>query len=209
MPEQSVGILGGGQLGSLLCLAAKKLNIKTVVYSDDKDAPAQIYSDEFIFGNYKDKIKIQEFINKVDVVTYEFENIPYITLDLISQSKQVRPKPEINKIVQHRLHEKDFINKCNIRTTKYVSIKQKADLNANVKLVPAILKTCILGYDGKGQYRINNLSDLENLNIDYSQDYILEKIINLKKEFSIILTRFSHSVHQVYEPIENEHENQI
>ena len=209
MPEQSVGILGGGQLGSLLCVAAKKLNIKTVVYCDDKDAPAQIYSDEFIFGNYKDKIKLQEFINKVDVVTYEFENIPFITLDLINQSKEVKPKPEINKIVQHRLYEKDFINKCNIRTTQYVSIKQKTDLNANVKLVPSILKTCILGYDGKGQYRINNLNELENLNIDFSQEYILEKIINLKKEFSIILTRFGHSVHQIYEPIENEHENQI
>ncbi len=209
MPEQSVGILGGGQLGSLLCLAAKKLNIKTVIYCDDNDAPAQIYSDEFIFGDYKDKIKIQELIDKVDVVTYEFENIPFETLDLISQSKPVRPKPEINKIVQHRLYEKDFVNKHNISTTRYVSIKEKSDLNANVKLVPAILKTCRLGYDGKGQYRINNAKDLENLNIDFSHDYILEKIINLKKEFSIILTRFGHSIHEIYDPIENEHENQI
>ena len=209
MPEQSVGILGGGQLGSLLCLAAKKLNIKTIVYCDDQDAPAQIYSDEFIFGNYEDKIKLHEFIDKVDVVTYEFENIPFETLDLINQYKEVKPKPEINKIVQHRLYEKDFVNKCNISTTKYVSIKEKADLNANVKLVPAILKTCKLGYDGKGQHRINNSSELEKLNIDFSQDYILEKIINLKKEFSIILTRFSHAIHEIYDPIENEHENQI
>jgi len=209
MPKQSVGILGGGQLGSLLCLAAKKLNIKTVIYCDDKDAPAQIYSDEFIFGDYKDKIKLQEFISKVDVVTYEFENIPFETLDLINQYKQVKPKPEINKIVQHRLNEKDFINKCNISTTRYVSIKKKTDLGMNVELVPAILKTCRLGYDGKGQYRINSNSDLEKLDIDFSQDYILEKIINLKKEFSIILTRFSHSLHETYDPIENEHENQI
>ena len=209
MPEQTVGILGGGQLGSLLCLGAKKLNIKTVVYCDDQDAPAQIYSDQFIFGDYKDKIKIQEFINKVDVVTYEFENIPFETLDLISQFKQVKPKPGINKIVQHRLYEKDFINKCNISTTRYVSIKEKADLNSNIKLIPALLKTCRLGYDGKGQYILNSLSDLKNLKIDFSQEYILEKMINLKKEFSIILTRFGHSIHSVYEPIENQHENQI
>ena len=209
MPEQTVGILGGGQLGSLLCLAAKKLNIKTVVYCDDNSAPAQTYSDEFIFADYKDKIKLEEFIGKIDVVTYEFENIPFETLKFISQSKQVKPKPEINKIVQHRLYEKDFVNKCNIRTTRYVSIKKKTDLNANIKLIPAILKTCILGYDGKGQYRLNNNNDIENLNIDFSQDFILEKIINLKKEFSIILTRFGHSVHQIYDPIENEHENQI
>ena len=209
MSELTIGILGGGQLGSLLCLGAKKLNIKTIVYCDDKDAPAQIYADEFIFGDYKDKIKIQEFVNKVDVVTYEFENIPFETLDLISQYKQVKPKPAVNKIVQHRLYEKDFINKCNISTTRYVSIKEKSDLNANVKLIPALLKTCRLGYDGKGQYKLNNTADLENLNIDFSQEYILEKLINLKKEFSIILTRFGHSIHSVYEPIENEHENQI
>ena len=135
MPELTIGILGGGQLGSLLCLGAKKLNIKTVIYCDDKDAPAQIYANDFIFGDYKDKTKIQDFINKVDIVTYEFENIPFETLDLINQFKEVKPKPAINKIVQHRLYEKDFINKCNISTTRYVSIKEKSDLNANIKLI--------------------------------------------------------------------------
>ena len=209
MSELTIGILGGGQLGSLLCLSAKKLNINTVVYCNDKDGPAQIYSNEFIFGDYRDKTKIQEFIKKVDVVTYEFENIPYETLDLINQYKQVKPKPAVNKIVQHRLYEKDFVNKCNISTTRYVSIKEKSDLNANIKLIPGFLKTCKLGYDGKGQYKLNNVSDLESLNIDFSKEYILEKMINLKKEFSIILTRFGHSIHSVYEPIENEHENQI
>tara|TARA_B100000700_G_scaffold290476_1_gene348572 strand:- start:45 stop:1091 length:1047 start_codon:yes stop_codon:yes gene_type:complete len=209
MSELTIGILGGGQLGSLLCLSAKKLNINTVVYCNDKDGPAQIYSNEFIFGDYRDKTKIQEFIKKVDVVTYEFENIPYETLDLINQYKQVKPKPAVNKIVQHRLYEKDFVNKCNISTTRYVSIKEKSDLNANIKLIPGFLKTCKLGYDGKGQYKLNNVSDLESLNIDFSKEYILEKMINLKKEFSIILTRYGHSIHSVYEPIENEHENQI
>ena len=209
MSELTIGILGGGQLGSLLCLGAKKLNINTVVYCDNNDAPAQIYANDFIFGDYKDKTKIQDFINKVDVVTYEFENIPFETLDLINQFKEVKPKPAINKIVQHRLYEKDFINKCNISTTRYVSIKEKSDLNANIKLIPGLLKTCRFGYDGKGQHKLSNPSDLENLNIDFSQEYILEKIINLKKEFSIILTRYGHSIHSVYEPIENEHENQI
>ena len=75
--------------------------------------------------------------------------------------------------------------------------------------MPAILKTCKLGYDGKGQYRVNSVNDLEKLNIDFSQDYILEKTINIKKEFSIILTRFGHAIHAIYDPIENEHENQI
>ena len=85
MSEQTIGILGGGQLGSLLCLSAKKLNLKTVIYCNDIDAPAQNYANQFICGDYKDKIKIQEFISKVDVVTYEFENIPYVTLNEINK----------------------------------------------------------------------------------------------------------------------------
>ena len=161
MSELTIGILGGGQLGSLLCLGAKNLNIKTVIYCDDKDAPAQVYANDFIFGDYKDKEKIQYFIDKVDLVTYEFENIPFETLDLINQFKEVKPKPAINKIVQHRLYEKDFVNKCNISTTRYVSIKEKSDLNANIKLIPGLLKTCRLGYDGKGQYKLNNPIDIE------------------------------------------------
>ena len=118
----------------------KKLNIKTVIYCDDKDAPAQIYANEFIFGDYKDKIEIKNFVNKVDIVTYEFENIPFETLEFINQFKEVKPKPSINKIVQHRLYEKDFVNKCNISTTRYVSIKEKADINSNIKLIPGLLK---------------------------------------------------------------------
>ena len=81
MSEKNLGIIGGGQLGSLLSEAAKKLNIKTTVYCDDIDAPAQNFCNEFIFGNYGDKKKIFEFVNKVDLITYEFENIPYETLN--------------------------------------------------------------------------------------------------------------------------------
>ena len=109
MSEITLGIIGGGQLGSMLAIAAKKLNIKTVIFCDDKDAPAHNFCNQFVNGDYDNKEKISEFINQVDLVTYEFENIPFITLDLINQSKEVKPKPEINKIVQHRLYEKDFI----------------------------------------------------------------------------------------------------
>ena len=77
MSEKNLGIIGGGQLGSMLSVAAKKLNIKTTVYSDDKDAPAQNFCDEFIFGSYKDNEKILKFVKEVDVITYEFENIPF------------------------------------------------------------------------------------------------------------------------------------
>jgi 5-(carboxyamino)imidazole ribonucleotide synthase len=107
------------------------------------------------------------------------------------------------------LTEKDFINKLNIRTTQYIPIKKKSEIESVQNLLPGLLKTTTLGYDGKGQYLINSIKDLKNINIDFSHEYILEKLVNLKKEISVILTRFSYEKYEIYEPIENIHEDQI
>ena len=190
-------------------ISAKKLNIKTTIYCDDIDAPAQNFCEQFIYGDYNDKNKIQEFVNKVDLITYEFENIPFETLNEINKIKKVIPKPSINKLIQHRLTEKDFINKLNIRTTKYASVERKTDIEALGDFLPGILKTTTLGYDGKGQYRIESQQDLNSLNIDFSKGFILEKLVKLKKEISVIITRFGNNSYEIYEPIENIHEDQI
>ena len=151
MSEIKLGIIGGGQLGSMLAIAARKLNIKTTIYCDDQDAPAQNFCDEFIYGEYNNRDKIYEFAGKVDIITYEFENIPFKTLNELNKLKTVLPKPSVNRLIQHRLAEKDFINKLNIRTTRYVHIKNKKDLLTLNDFLPGILKTTTLGYDGKGQ----------------------------------------------------------
>ena len=209
MPEINLGIIGGGQLGSLLSVAANKLDIKTTIYSDDPDAPAQNFSDNFIFGNYDDKEKIIEFVKKVDLITYEFENIPFDTLNEINQLKKVLPKPSVNRLIQHRLAEKDFINKLNIRTTRYVSIEKKSDIETLEDFLPGILKTTTMGYDGKGQHPIKKIKDLDNLDLDFSKGYMLEKLVKLKKEISVIITRFGNNNYEIYEPIENTHQDQI
>ena len=209
MSEITLGIIGGGQLGSLLAIAAKKLNIKTIIFCDDIDAPAQNFCNKFISGNYDNQEKIIEFVNQVDVVTYEFENIPYETLSEINKLKPVLPKPSVNRLIQHRLAEKDFINNLNIRTARYVSIEKKSDIEALEDFLPGILKTTTLGYDGKGQYPINSIEELNLLNVDFSKGYILEKLVKLKKEISIIITRFKDHKYEIYEPIENIHEDQI
>ena len=209
MAKLTLGIIGGGQLGSMLATAAKKLKIKTVVFCDDVEAPAQKFSDEFVYGRYDDQNKINEFLSKADVITFEFENIPYKTLNEINKKKTVLPKPSVNRIIQHRLAEKDFINKFNIRTTQYVSIENKSEMDTVQNLLPGLLKTTTLGYDGKGQHIINSIEDLNQLSIDFSKGYILEKLVKLKKEISIIVTRFSNKKYEIYEPIENVHENQI
>jgi len=209
MSEINLGIIGGGQLGSMLSMAAKKLNIKTIIYCDDINAPAQNFCNEFIFGKYNDSEKILEFINKADIITYEFENIPFTTLNEINKKKPVLPKPSVNRLIQHRLAEKDFVNKLNIRTTQYTLVEKKSDLDSLKDLLPGILKTTTMGYDGKGQYPIKELKDIDLLNIDFSKVYILEKLVKLKKEISVIITRFSNNNYEIYEPIENIHEDQI
>ena len=209
MSKPTLGIIGGGQLGSMLAIAANKLEIKTIIFCDDIDAPAQNFSNEFIHGDYNDQNKINEFVNKVDVITFEFENIPFETLNEINKSKPVLPKPSVNRIIQHRLAEKDFINKLNIRTTRYVSIEKKSEIESVQDMLPGLLKTTTLGYDGKGQYLIQKIEDLETLNIDFSKGYILEKLVKLKKEISIIITRFDNKKYEIYEPVENLHEEQI
>ena len=209
MSKINLGIIGGGQLGSMLSVAAKKLDIKTTVYCDDIDAPAQNFCDEFIFGEYNNQNKISEFVNKVDLITYEFENIPYETLNEMNKIKTVLPKPSVNRLIQHRLAEKDFINKLNIRTTRYVFIEKKSDIDTLKDFLPGILKTTTMGYDGKGQYPIKKIEDLESINIDFSKGYILEKLVKLKKEISVIITRFSNNKFEIYDPIENIHEEQI
>ena len=209
MSDITLGIIGGGQLGSMMAIAAKKLNITTIIFCDDVDAPAQNFCNNFICGNYDDKEKIAEFIKLVDIVTFEFENIPYETLNEINKLKPVLPKPAVNRLIQHRLAEKDFINKLNIRTTRYVSIEKKSDLNSLEDFLPGILKTTTMGYDGKGQHPIQSIDELNSLNIDFSKGYILEKLVKLKKEISIIITRFENQKYEIYEPIENTHQDQI
>ena len=209
MSEIKLGIIGGGQLASMLSNAAQKLNVKTVIYCDDLNAPAKNFCDEFIFGKYDEKEKINEFIEKVDIATYEFENIPFETLNEINKTKPVLPKPSINRLIQHRLAEKDFVNKLNIRTTQYASVDKKSDLDSLKDLLPGILKTTTMVYDGKGQYPIKEIKEVDALNIDFSKGYILEKLVKLKKEISVIITRFGINEYEIYEPIENIHEDQI
>ena len=208
MSDITLGILGGGQLGSLLSVAANKLNIETVIFSDDKNSPAKNFTKHFISGNYDDEKLIKEFLSKVNVITYEFENIPYKILKKLNEIKPVLPKPEINKLIQNRYTEKDFLNKNNIRTTRYSLIKDEDDIKINEGLIPGLLKTCTLGYDGKGQFKIDKKENISS-EIDFTKEYILEKFIKLKKEISVIITRFGHQRYEIYEPIENLHEDQI
>ena len=208
MSDITLGIIGSGQLGSLLCQAAKKLKVKTIVISDDQQGPAQNYADEFIFSEYNNEDKIKEFVDKADIVTYEFENIPVKILKQINKEKEVLPKPDINQVIQNRNLEKTFLNDLGIKTTDWGFIKSADDIKKNQKLLPGILKTNTLGYDGHGQFVLNSLADIKK-DWCFTADYILEKKVDLKKEISVVIARFSNGETYTYEPIENVHKDQI
>ena len=173
MSKISLGIIGGGQLGSLLCAAAKNVNINTVVISDDEESPAKHFADHFIYSKYDNEENLTKFTSMVDKITYEFENIPYDVLSKLNKIKKVDPNPEVNKIVQHRYSEKNFLVKNNIRTTKFEKIVNENDIKKYRDLLPGILKTSTLGYDGKGQYKLKDLEDLNNHEIRFDKELSL------------------------------------
>ena len=208
MSDITLGIIGSGQLGSMLCQAAKKLNVKTVVISDDEQGPAQNHCDQFIYSKYDDQNKIKDFIKSVDVVTFEFENIPVNILKIIDKEKKVYPNPDINKIIQNRKLEKSFVNDLGIQTTEWAFIEKVEDVLKNENLLPGILKTNTLGYDGHGQFVLNSLNDIKK-DWCFTDEYILEKKVDLMQEISVILTRYQNGTMSIYEPIENRHKNQI
>ena len=129
MSDITLGIIGSGQLGSMMCQAAKKLNVKTVVMSDDEEGPAQNYCDQFIYSKYDDQIKIKDFINKVDVVTFEFENIPIEILKSIDKEKKVYPKPDINNIIIFFVSRKTFMKNFSQSSTKKIQSTKKCMKN--------------------------------------------------------------------------------
>ena len=204
----TLGIFGSGQLGTELVKSAKKLGLKTIVFSDDKDGPAQKFCADYIFSDYNDVSNLEKFTKNINVCTYEFENIPIETINKVNKIKKVYPNPNCLRIAQNRILEKSFANKLGINSTEWKHIKSLKEFKKNINLFPGILKTCTMGYDGKGQHRINSINDIDE-NLDLSKEYIFEKFVDLKQEISVAATRYQDGEISIYEPSENKHENGI
>jgi 5-(carboxyamino)imidazole ribonucleotide synthase len=204
--KTTVGILGGGQLGMMLCQASKEIGIETNIYCPDADSPAQLHSNYFTCANYLDKKKITEFNNSVDYITYEFENIPTKTLDYINNKEKLRPGIKSLELTQDRLIEKEFLKKLNIPIAPYIEFKNQDDIEfTKSEFNEGILKTRRFGYDGKGQININkNTSYIES-----NEDSIIEKKIPFEFEFSQVVCRDIYGNVSHFPFTRNEHENHI
>ena len=206
-----VGIIGGGQLGMMLAEASSKLNIIPLIYSNTKDAPAAKVAKVY-YGGFDDVDKLKRFIKQVDLVTYEFENIPTNSLKIIEQLVPIFPPIHSLKITQDRVKEKKFFKDNKIPCVKTLILKNEIDLKIIKKEVsyPAIIKTSRLGYDGKGQFTINNYSDLlKSWNILDKTNCIVEEKINIKKEISILGARSTGGEIKIFPSFRNIHKNHI
>lgn len=185
-----IGILGGGQLGKYLVLSAERLGIESIVFTDSNDCCSEKEAKEVIYGNFLDDKKIEEFAKKIDIVVYEFENIPVYTVKkLLELGKEIPQGIDALNISQNRIREKNLATELGIRTTKYIEIKKRGNFKEKIKEFgfPSILKSCEGGYDGKGQWVLNSVEDIPE--ISEKRSYILEKQIEFDMEVSIMMGR--------------------
>ncbi len=216
MKSLTIGILGGGQLGRMTCFEAHKMGHKTIIFTDQKFSSASFVSNQTMVYDFKNKAKLEEFANKADIITYEFENIPLEAVEFLEKRKPVFPKSSTLKITQNRLLEKSFLNACQIKTANFFEIKSKKTFFSHVQnFTKSVLKTATMGYDGKGQFVIENEDDAIKTfkevekNSLLKNKLILEEFCPFESEISVIVARSQDGEIICYEPLTNIHKNAI
>ena len=211
-PGSIIGILGGGQLGRMLALAAARLGLRTHVYSDEPVVPAFDVSALSKVGSFADEAALGGFAAGVDVVTCEFENVPALALEIAGKKAPVHPPAKAFAVAQDRLVEKDFMRGLGIPVADYADVHDEQSLRdalAHVQL-PAILKTRRFGYDGKGQALVRNEAEaLAALTELRGQAALVERLVAFEREISVLVVRGEDGTHKFYDPVENVHQNGI
>jgi len=212
LPGQTIGIIGGGQLGKMMALSAKAMGFKVIVLDPTEDCPCGQVADEQIVGAYGDLEKIKQLSAKSDVITYEFENIDADALEWLSKNAYVPQGTELLRVTQDRIEEKRSIQDAGVRVAPYEVITKIEDVETGLDKLgfPSVLKTARGGYDGKGQHVIKSPADLAQAEGLISQGRcVLEKWIPFEKEISIIITRSASGETAVFPAAENVHRDNI
>ncbi|GGE38741.1 N5-carboxyaminoimidazole ribonucleotide synthase [Agaricicola taiwanensis] len=211
-PGATIGILGGGQLGRMLALAAARLGFRTHIYCPDVKSPAFDVTRDFTIAPYEDESALMLFADSVDVVTYEFENVPARTAAIVARQKPLYPDAKALETTQDRLTEKSWINGLGIPTARFAPVNDRASLAKAVGHVgrPAVLKTRRFGYDGKGQIMLREGLDLDAAwGLIGRQPSILEAFVPFEREVSVVAARGLDGSFAAWDVAENHHENHI
>jgi len=211
-PDSTLGVLGGGQLGRMFCIAAHSMGYRVWVLDPDPNSPAGSIADRHLKADYLDHVALEDMAEHCAAITTEFENVPAETLEFLESRTPVRPGSRAVAIARDRILEKSFIREQGLATAPFFAIEKSEDLHvacAGLNM-PALLKTAQLGYDGKGQFPVDSI---ESAHQGFKQlqemPCVLEERVELEQEFSVILARSIHGDVAVYPPGENVHVNGI
>lgn len=208
----TIGIVGGGQLGRMLALAAAHMGYRTCIFTPEKDSPAAQVATSEVVADYSNEKALAKFAKQVDVVTFEFENIPPESLRALQSQVSVLPDPSVLHICRNRLREKQFIQDLEILTAPFYAVRSLDDLKAAITQIglPCVLKTTEFGYDGKGQVKIESADQTEStwksLN---TSEAVLEGWVRFEREISVIVARDGLGATQCFEPVHNIHRHHI
>ncbi len=211
-PGSIIGILGGGQLGRMLSVAASRLGLKTHIFEPNQNPPAGQVADKVTTAPYDDLAALGQFAASVDVITYEFENIPTAALDHLENLRPIHPNRKALASSQDRITEKTFLQGLGLNVAPFAQVDTLADLQAALQTIgtPCILKTRRFGYDGKGQVRIDDIAEAGTaFNALNGAPAVLEGFVNFEREVSVIAARSQNGEVACYDPGENVHRSSI
>ncbi len=211
-PGGTIGIVGGGQLGRMLALAAARLGLKTCIYNDTPDAPAFQVTQTSVAAPYEDLDALARFADACDAVTFEFENLPAHAIAHLGEHVPVRPGAHALAVTQDRLSEKTFVEKLGLKTAPFFDVSSVAQAGAAFDKLDGrgVLKTRRFGYDGKGQAKVTNADETVKAFESFKgAPAILEGFVDFSYEASVVAARGADGSFLAYDPPENEHENHI
>ncbi|MDQ3200125.1 MAG: 5-(carboxyamino)imidazole ribonucleotide synthase [Verrucomicrobiota bacterium] len=212
LPGATIGVMGGGQLGRMFAVAARRMGYRVHTFSPDENGPAAQFSDLATTARYDDEAAVRQFAQEIDVLTFEFENIPAATIEWAAHDQTVRPRGEVLLIAQNRQREKEFLSGAGFPVAPFAPVASIAELTSAVETIgrPAILKGAAFGYDGKGQQRIDPDTDLAAVWEGRDDERcVLEGVIDFAKEISVIVARDPHGATAIFPACENNHRHHI
>ncbi len=210
-PGSWIGVLGSGQLGRMMAFAAKRMGYKVAVYSPDKESPLGSLADKTWVGSYENESELSKFGISVEVITYEFENVPEKTATLLASLVPVRPGPQVLSVAQNRQREKTFLERSGVPVTRFHAVNQSSDIADAIAKVgfPGVLKTSESGYDGKGQWKVHSEEELKTSFQKASVPCVYEAWVEFRKEVSAIVARGLDGAKCIWDISENTHTGHI
>ena len=211
-PNSTIGIIGGGQLGRMMAMAAARLGYRCHIFTPEEDSPAAQVAALTTRADYEDYRALRNFAASVDVVTFEFENVSAEGLELLAAHSPVRPSPAVLRISQDRVAEKSFINGAGIATAPWRAVGSPSDLAEAMQAIglPGVLKTTRMGYDGKGQALLRGPEDAADAYARLEpKPLIYEGLIDFACEISVIVARTADGALSAFDPVENRHREHI